>query len=82
MKGTMKRPTFTIYRDSKKEFRWRLQAKNGKITADSGEGYKELRKCQYAIDRVREEAASAILKYEDWSKEPPNVSLHKAIQPK
>ena len=29
-----------IYKDKKKEFRWRLIARNNRIIADSGEGYK------------------------------------------
>jgi len=32
--------TFTVYRDRKREWRWRLTAPNGRILADSGEGYK------------------------------------------
>lgn len=32
--------TLEIYKDRKKEWRWRLRARNGKIVADSGEGYK------------------------------------------
>lgn len=35
----MKKYTFEIYRDKKKEFRWRLKASNGKIIADSAESY-------------------------------------------
>ncbi len=34
---------FVIYRDRKREYRWRLVAKNGKIIADSAEGYKTMR---------------------------------------
>jgi uncharacterized protein YegP (UPF0339 family) len=30
---------FRIYQDQAKLFRWRLVANNGKILADSGEGY-------------------------------------------
>lgn len=32
--------TFEIYKDAKKEWRWRLKASNGKIIADSAESYK------------------------------------------
>ncbi|MFH1897056.1 MAG: DUF1508 domain-containing protein [Candidatus Desantisbacteria bacterium] len=31
-----------IYKDKKKELRWRLIARNGKIVCDSGEGYKKM----------------------------------------
>ena len=30
---------FEIYRDARREFRWRLKSANGRIIADSGEGY-------------------------------------------
>jgi uncharacterized protein YegP (UPF0339 family) len=30
-----------IYKDAKGEFRWRLRARNGRIIADSAEGYKQ-----------------------------------------
>lgn len=30
---------FEVYEDSSSEFRWRLQTGNGRIVADSGEGY-------------------------------------------
>lgn len=37
----MKPPAFiVIYRDSKGEWRWKVQAWNGRILADSGESYK------------------------------------------
>jgi uncharacterized protein YegP (UPF0339 family) len=29
-----------IYRDRKKELRWRLKTRNGRIVAEGGEGYK------------------------------------------
>lgn len=29
-----------IYRDARGEWRWRIVARNGRIVADSGEGYK------------------------------------------
>lgn len=32
---------FEIYKDAKGEWRWRLRAKNGRIVADSAEGYKK-----------------------------------------
>lgn len=35
----MKKYTFEIYRDKKKEFRWRLKSSNGRIIAESGESY-------------------------------------------
>ena len=36
----MRRPKLEIYRDGRSEWRWRLRAANGRIVADSGEGYR------------------------------------------
>jgi uncharacterized protein YegP (UPF0339 family) len=33
-------PKIVVYKDRKKEWRWRLIAANGKAIANSGEGYK------------------------------------------
>jgi len=41
-----------VYLDKKKEYRWRLISSNGKIMADSGEGYKKKTACVKALDRV------------------------------
>jgi len=32
--------TLVIYKDKKKEWRWKLKAKNGRVIAVSSEGYK------------------------------------------
>jgi uncharacterized protein YegP (UPF0339 family) len=32
--------SLVFYKDKKGEYRWRMVAKNGRIIADSGEGYK------------------------------------------
>ena len=37
--------SYTIYRDMRGEYRWRLKAPNGRTLADSGEGYKRKRDC-------------------------------------
>lgn len=34
-------PRLTVYEDKRHEWRWRLQAANNRIIADSGEGYKQ-----------------------------------------
>lgn len=36
----MKYPKAEIYEDLRGEWRWRLKAKNSRVIADSGEGYK------------------------------------------
>lgn len=43
---------FQIYLDSNPEYRWRLRARNGKIIADSGEGYKKKKSCKNAIWKI------------------------------
>jgi len=47
---------FTVYKDEAKEWRWRLVASNGRIVADSGEGYTERNDCVEALDRVRKKS--------------------------
>lgn len=50
---------FEIYKDSAKEYRWRFRATNGRIVADSGEGYGSKANCQAGIDIVKKEAPGA-----------------------
>jgi uncharacterized protein YegP (UPF0339 family) len=52
---------FEIYRDGIRQFRWRLRASNGRIIADSGEGYWSKADCLYGINIVRQFAGSAPL---------------------
>lgn len=47
---------FTVYKDRSGEWRWRLVAANGRIIADSGEGYTERNDATEAIERVRKHA--------------------------
>lgn len=42
-------PSYYIYKDKVGEFRWRYQAVNGKVIADSGEGYKTKKDCRHGI---------------------------------
>ena len=44
---------FTVYKDRAKEWRWRLVAANGRIIADSGEGYTERNDAVEALERVK-----------------------------
>jgi len=41
-----------IYRDARDEWRWRLRHRNGRILADSGEGYKRRSACVRAWSRI------------------------------
>lgn len=50
---------FVIYSDKRGEWRWRLVARNGRIVADSGEGYASLRGCRGAVSLVAENAGVA-----------------------
>lgn len=42
---------FETYQDAAGEWRWRAKAKNGKIIADSGEGYSSASNARRAIAR-------------------------------
>jgi uncharacterized protein len=44
---------FHTYKDNADEWRWQLVAANGKIVADSGEGYSRLSEVREAAQRVR-----------------------------
>jgi uncharacterized protein len=54
--------TFELFKDRQGQFRWRLRASNGKIIADSGEGYVQKADCQHGIDLVKSEAAGSEVK--------------------
>jgi uncharacterized protein YegP (UPF0339 family) len=54
--------TYYYYQDAKKEWRWKLKAANGRIVADSGEGYKNLQDCLDEIDRVKDSKNSPVKK--------------------
>jgi uncharacterized protein YegP (UPF0339 family) len=58
---------FETYQDTKKEHRWRLKATNGQVIASSGQGYKDKRDCDNAIDRIKKDAATKLTfeTYED-----------------
>lgn len=45
--------TYYYFKDQKGEWRWHLKAANGRIIADSGEGYKSEQECLADIDRVK-----------------------------
>ena len=44
---------FQVYQDHASEWRWRLEAKNGKTSADCVEGYKHRANCRRSLRRVR-----------------------------
>ena len=63
--------TFETYRDQKEGHRWRLKATNGQIIATSGQGYKDIRDCKNAIDRIKKDVATKLKfeTYEDKAKQ-------------
>ena len=60
----MRRAKLQIYRDGRHEWRWRLRASNGRILADSGEGYRRRASARHAADRVLTILASDALAVE------------------
>ena len=50
---------FQTYRDADNQYRWRFVASNGKIIADSGEGYKTKRAMRRGMVILRIYAANA-----------------------
>jgi uncharacterized protein YegP (UPF0339 family) len=58
----MRTATLEIYRDARREWRWRLKASNGRILADSGEGYRRKSSAIHGARRVRELIAAGKIK--------------------
>lgn len=50
---------FTVYKDKAGEYRWQFTANNGKIVADSAEGYVQKADCLNGIRIVKTEAPNA-----------------------
>ena len=48
-----------MYKDRKNEWRWGLYASNGRIVADSGEGYKRRNRCRRMIEKLIIQIGSA-----------------------
>lgn len=55
-------PTIDIYRDTRGQWRWRLRAANGRVVADSAEGYAERRGVDRAVEVLRRVAPVAVLR--------------------
>jgi uncharacterized protein YegP (UPF0339 family) len=55
----MTTPRFKVYEDERGEWRWRLVSPNGKIIADSGEGYLDVKNCLHGIQIIKACAANA-----------------------
>jgi uncharacterized protein YegP (UPF0339 family) len=50
---------FEVYKDAAYQYRWRLKASNGRIIADSAEGYVNRRDCEAMIDLIKIHVPSA-----------------------
>jgi len=56
--------TYQLYRDAQREWRWRLKAANGRIIANSSQGYRTKQDCLDDINRIRGNAAASTLEHE------------------
>lgn len=50
---------FEIFQDEKNQWRWHLKAANGKIIADSAEGYVRKSDCEHGISLIKKLAPQA-----------------------
>jgi len=48
------------YQDSQRQWRWRLRTSNGRIIADSGEGYVSEEDCDRGIELVKGSRSSPV----------------------
>lgn len=62
----MKGARFKVYQDDAKQWRWRLQSANGRILADSGEGYSRKWGAERAAERIFELMQTP---FADWTPE-------------
>lgn len=51
----------TIYRDRRGQWRWRIKARNGRIIAESGEGYVSKFNARRAAERIKNAIASWVV---------------------
>lgn len=51
--------TFELYTDRQGEYRWRLRHANGRVIADSGEGYSSKDKALQGIESVKSNVQEA-----------------------
>jgi hypothetical protein len=52
---------FELFKDAKKEFRWRLVASNGQTIATSGEGYTSKDSAKEGIASVKKNSPKAVI---------------------
>lgn len=56
-------PAFEVFIDEAGEWRWRLVAANGRIIADSGEGYQSKQGVERGIQSVKTTAPDAAIEF-------------------
>ena len=56
---------FEIYRDSRREWRWRYVAENGNNMANGGEGYKNKSDCENGIDKMKASQGVPVVEVDD-----------------
>ncbi len=59
---------FEVYEDAAGEYRWRLVHRNGRILADSGEGYVSRSNARRAVETVAETAGEAAVDADDGAR--------------
>jgi uncharacterized protein len=52
---------YVLYKDTQGQWRWYLEAANGKKIANSGEGYYNKQDCLHAIDLVKGSASAPVV---------------------
>ncbi len=60
---------FECYQDNASDYRWRLKASNGEILATGGQGDKARADARNGIERIKSEAGTDKLKFEDYTDE-------------
>lgn len=56
---------YEVYEDEAGEWRWRLVEANGRIIAESGEGYVSKSNLERAIENLKDEADGSTITYDD-----------------
>lgn len=72
--------TYRVYKDKKGEWRWNLKAENGRIIADSAEGYINKSDCLHAIELVKSSANAQVINHLDSASLNRIQSLNLAVQ--
>lgn len=57
-----RRGYFEVFRDQRGDWRWHLRAANGRIVADSGEGYASRRNAKRAINAFVDDVQAMTLR--------------------